>query len=684
MLGWLKAAATSVVGRITFARQQVLSLVANWLAGAVWLLDTAYLTLAKRAYGGNAIAYACIRLLSQSVPEPPLRSYQEDPDGNRTELARDHPLRVLIRRPNELMTEYEFWELTTIFMAITGSAFYWKQRANSGQVIALWPLRPDRVGPIYSDSDKAGERLLAGWSYQDPGSNAYVPIPRRDVLCWNFPDPADQSGGIVEGLGPLQVLAAEISADNEATAFVGALLKNYAAPSMLLKIKQAVRTEEEAQFLKQKAAAEFGGSNRGKVGLLDADSEVQMVGFNMQQLEFPDLRSIAEARVAAAVGVPAILVGLKVGLDRSTFSNLSESRAFFAETTLSNYWRRYADKMTNDLAAEFGPGLVCEFDTSQVRALAGQRVEKIQPIKEAFEKSAATRGEYRAALGLPPREGDDVYVMPGTTTEVAAPIAPASAAGKAAGLRLLGSGTAAVCPSCGERHGGNGRDPGGLKLAADPRDSAERRLRDALVAMFEKVAPEVARKIAAGETVSDDDLAEAFRSVVEPELALIATDEGLRLGAEIGVQFDPAVVNAAAVEWSRQYTYGLVKDITATTRTVIANATEQFISTPGMTIGELRDALSGAFGPVRAQLISVTETSRAYAQSSLTYKNQLAEQGIRMLRVWHVAADERVCPICAPLDLKMENEWGDHSGGPPAHPGCRCSVTLALQKEKHE
>ncbi len=220
--------------------------------------------------------------------------------------------------------------------------------------------------------------------------------------------------------------------------------------------------------------------------------------------------------------------------------------------------------------------------------------------------------------------------------------------------------------------------------APDPRDAAEKRLRDALVAMFEKVAPEVARKIAAGETVSDDDLAEAFRSVVEPELALIATDEGLRLGAEIGVQFDPAVVNAAAVEWSRQYTYGLVKDITATTRTVIANATEQFISTPGMTIGELRDALSGAFGPVRAQLISVTETSRAYAQSSLTYKNQLAEQGIRMLRVWHVAADERVCPICAPLDLKMENEWGDHSGGPPAHPGCRCSVTLALQKEKHE
>ncbi len=414
MFGWLKAA----VSRLTFARNRTLSLIADWLAGALWLIDSSFLSLAKRAYGGNAVAYACLRLLSQSIAEPPLKCYTEDPDGNRTELDRNHPLRLLLHTPNELMTEYEFWELTTLHIALSGHAYWWKQRSSGGGILALWPLRPDRVGPIYSNSDKPGERMLAGYSYQDPGSGEYIPIPRRDVLAFGLPNPAGESGGVVEGLGPLAVLAAEISADNEATSFVGALLKNYATPSLLLKLKGSVRDEDEANLLKAKAAAEFGGSGRGKVGLIDGEADVVMVGFNMQQLEFPDLRAIAETRVAAVLGVPAVLVGLKAGLDRATYSNVSELRRFFAETTCSGYWRRYSDQFTNDVAAEYGEEIVCEFDTSVVRALAGQRVEQIQPIKDAFAASAATRNEYRAALGLEPDPNGDVYLVPTTMSEV--------------------------------------------------------------------------------------------------------------------------------------------------------------------------------------------------------------------------------------------------------------------------
>ncbi len=360
MFGWLKAA----VNRLTFSRHRSLSLIADWLSGALWLIEPNFLSIAKKSYGTNAIAYGCLRLLSQSIPEAPLKAYLEDAKGERTELERRHPLRQLIRRPNELQTEFEFFELTTLHMAICGHAYWWKQRANGGQILALWPLRPDRVGPIYSDADaKPGEQVLAGWSYQDPGTGNYVPIPRRDVLAFGLPNPAGESGGVVEGLGPLAVLAAEISADNEATSFVGALLKNYATPSLLLKLKGSVRDEDEANLLKAKAAAEFGGSGRGKVGLIDGEADVVMVGFNMQQLEFPDLRAIAETRVAAVLGVPAVLVGLKAGLDRATYSNVSELRRFFAETTCSGYWRRYSDQFTNDVAAEYGEEIVCECDT---------------------------------------------------------------------------------------------------------------------------------------------------------------------------------------------------------------------------------------------------------------------------------------------------------------------------------
>lgn len=38
--------------------------------------------------------------------------------------------------------------------------------------------------------------------------------------------------------------------------------------------------------------------------------------------------------------------------------------------------------------------------------------------------------------------------------------------------------------------------------------------------------------------------------------------------------------------------------------------------------------------------------------------------------VWRTAADERVCPVCGPLDGQ---EWPSDAGPmPPAHPNCRC------------
>ena len=229
-------------------------------------------------------------------------------------------------------------------------------------------------------------------------------------------------------------------------------------------------------------------------------------------------------------------------------------------------------------------------------------------------------------------------------------------------------------------HGWSGLAASAAFRAADPRDAAEKRLRDALVAMFEKTAPVVARKIANHEHVSDDELAEAWRGVMQPNLAQTATEEGLRLGAEVGVQFDPPVVNLAAADWAKRYTYDLVKDINATTMKDIARSIEEFVVTPGMTIGELTRSLTGpgaAFSPVRAEMQAVTETTRAFSAATRQYQARLAESGIRMQLVWRTVADARVCLLCLPLNGKPESEWTD-TDGPPRHVSCRCSTTLRL------
>ena len=169
-----------------------------------------------------------------------------------------------------------------------------------------------------------------------------------------------------------------------------------------------------------------------------------------------------------------------------------------------------------------------------------------------------------------------------------------------------------------------------------------------------------------------------LQALLGPRISMIVTDEGLRNAVEMGVAFDPASVSAEALSWARQYTYDLVTGLTETTRRVVKESMTSFLSTPGMTRGDLEALLQPAFGEYRASMIAVTETTRASNQATLMYQQQIgAETGLNMVRIWRTANDELVCPICGPLNGQPEEVWAkDFPQGPPAHVNCRCSTTL--------
>lgn len=407
-----------------------LSIVPTYLAHLLYLISQRFRDLATEGYGGNAAVFACVQLLKNSVAEPPLIAYTRREDGAPGDpLAWDHPLRQRIRTPNPLMTEAEMWEMVELHCDIAGRSCWWKERDAVGRMIALWPLRPDRVGPIYAGVEDfaRGERVIVGWSYLVPGTVHYLAIPRRDVVSYNFPDPMGESGGIVEGWGPLQALLREVSADNEATNYVGNLLHNDARPGIVLEVQGTITSPDDAKVIKASFVDEFGGRRRGSPAVVDRGTNVTSVGFDMHQLEFPALRRIAESRICAAFGVPAILVGLLVGLEAGIRATIAEQREFFAETTLAGRWRRYSDQFTLDVASEYGAEIVCAFDTTKVKALAAQSSVKVKELTDAAALGAVTKNELRDALGLPPRDDGDVYILgaaPGAGMETFATAAP--------------------------------------------------------------------------------------------------------------------------------------------------------------------------------------------------------------------------------------------------------------------
>jgi SPP1 gp7 family putative phage head morphogenesis protein len=91
----------------------------------------------------------------------------------------------------------------------------------------------------------------------------------------------------------------------------------------------------------------------------------------------------------------------------------------------------------------------------------------------------------------------------------------------------------------------------------------------------------------------------------------------------------------------------------------------------------------------RAKLIARTESIRAASEGQLSAWRGAADAGLldpsRTDRVWSAAPDERTCPVCNGLAGEVVGFDEAFSIGvmtPPAHPACRCSVSLKIRRAR--
>ena len=168
------------------------------------------------------------------------------------------------------------------------------------------------------------------------------------------------------------------------------------------------------------------------------------------------------------------------------------------------------------------------------------------------------------------------------------------------------------------------------------------------------------------------DLAKTLHTVTE--------DAGLKWlqdylsGLPVGIDWTEALVDAEA--WAQAYSTEWGGKITDNTRKLHEQITAKDVDRETYLA-----RMAGRFSPVHAETIGITETTRARGWAAKELEKRLSTQGIATQRRWLTAEDERVCPICAPLDHLLAREWEPaHPDWPPAHPNCRCHVSVELVK----
>lgn len=150
------------------------------------------------------------------------------------------------------------------------------------------------------------------------------------------------------------------------------------------------------------------------------------------------------------------------------------------------------------------------------------------------------------------------------------------------------------------------------------------------------------------------------------------------MGTDIGF----GIGNATVLEAANTRTMELCKGLNETTLNQLRQAITQGLSA-GENKEELVSRIEDIIGnPVRAEMIAQTESVRANTIGQLALGNEIGTE----FKVWEdgQAGECEECLMVSPKRIPIDEMFSNGTDGAPAHPRCRCGLSLDYANEKEK
>lgn len=354
----------------------------------------------------NPIVAAAVREIQTSLSEAPIRAYRKDADGEWV-LIPNHRAEALLAAPNGKDSGVEFIERLCQHYLLGGNGYVRKVRSGFGIPLQLRTIRPDRVRSV--DVDRDG--IPVAWEVATKAYGQPERIPASEIVHIPDTDPLNE----VFGMPRIAAAALDIATDNEASSYVHELLSNHGSPGTLVLVDAAqVRNRAVLELSEERWEERFGPHRgRGKVAFLPGAHKVESIGFNLSDLEFPDLRRVTREDIAAVFGVDPRLLGISSATGSASMNGneYEEARRKLWVQTIIPLIRRFEGKLNAALAPDFGENVWLRFDLSEVLALAEDRSAAVERGVKMAESGGATLPEVRAEMGLDPDVDPDALLV---------------------------------------------------------------------------------------------------------------------------------------------------------------------------------------------------------------------------------------------------------------------------------
>ena len=201
-------------------------------------------------------------------------------------------------------------------------------------------LRPDWVTIVLgSNSDLLNAEVL-GYLYDCNGdSKDVVSLAASEVAHWSpIPDPV----ATYRGMSWMSTVLVETAADKSATKHKLQFFDNAATPNLAIVFDPTVKAEQAEKLKTLLEVEHTGWRNAYKTLYLGGGADAKTIGNSFREMSFKETQGAGETRIAAAAGVPPVIVGLSEGLQSATYSNYAQARRRFADGTIRPLWRSAA------------------------------------------------------------------------------------------------------------------------------------------------------------------------------------------------------------------------------------------------------------------------------------------------------------------------------------------------------
>ncbi len=350
--------------------------------------------------------YSCVRILSEAVAGLPLHLYRYKEGGGK-EKAIDLPLyRLMHDEPNPEMSSFVFRETLMTHLLLWGNAYAQIIRNGKGEVIALYPLMPNKMRVERDENGSLYYEYIHSSDEADTMKNTTVRLTPYNVLHI----PGLGFDGLV-GYSPIAMAKNAIGMAIACEEYGAKFFANGAAPSGVLEHPGVIK---DPQKVREAWQSQFGGSqNANKIAVLEEGMKYTPISISPEQAQFLETRKFQINEIARIFRVPPHMVG---DLEKSSFSNIEQQSLEFVKYTLDPWVMRWEQSLSRALfTEEEKKTLFFKFNVEGL--LRGDYQSRMNGYATARQNGWMSANDIRELENMdkiPAEQGGDLYLINGS------------------------------------------------------------------------------------------------------------------------------------------------------------------------------------------------------------------------------------------------------------------------------